>query len=106
MLLMKGTTCENTSQVPEGEDICGTLLTKNIIGVVDDHFITFYLDMNVDGQSNSFVQVHLVKQETLPGVSPRKSYMKIVKNTAKKEKEAQIKLKLFDPSEFYVMNTL
>jgi len=106
MLLVKGTTYENTSQVPDGEDIYGTLLTENIIGVVHDHFITFYLDMDVDGQRNSFVKVRMVKQETSPGESPRKSYMKIVKNTAKTEKEAQIKLKLSDPSEFHVVNPL
>jgi len=37
---------------------------------------------------------------------PRKSYMKTVKNTGKTEKEAQIKLKLSDPSEFHVANPL
>lgn len=104
MLLVKGTPYRNTSQVPEDEDIYGTLLSENIIGVVHDHFITFYLDMDIDGQSNSFVKAHMVKQETSPGESPRKSYMKVVKNAARTEKEAQIKLKLSDPSEFHVVN--
>ncbi|KAL0331395.1 UNVERIFIED_CONTAM: Primary amine oxidase [Sesamum angustifolium] len=103
IVIVKGTSYVNMNQVKENEDIYGTLLADNIIGVVHDHYINFYLDMDIDGQDNSFVNVHLQREYT-HGTSPRKSYMKVNKTVAKTEKEAQIKLKLYDPSEFHVIN--
>ncbi|KAG0497399.1 hypothetical protein HPP92_002090 [Vanilla planifolia] len=41
---------------------------------------------------------------TSPGESPRKSFVKVVKEVAKTEKDAQIKLNLYDPSEFHIVN--
>lgn len=104
MLMVKGTVYKNMSQVPEHEDLYGTLLTENLIGVVHDHYVTFYLDMDVDGPENSFVDVHIVKQETGAGESPRKSYLRVERRVAKTEEDARIKLKLYDPSEFHVVN--
>lgn len=104
MLMVKATRYGNLSQVPEGEDLYGTLVADNIVGVVHDHFVTFYLDMDVDGPSNSFVKVHMETQETAPGESPRKSYMKVVREVARTEEDAKVKLKLYDPSEFHVVN--
>ena len=83
ILMVKGTTYENMDQVPNQEYLYGTLLSENIIGVIHDHFITYYLDMDVDGSDNSFVEVNIKKQETSPGESPRKSYLKAVKKVAK-----------------------
>ncbi|KAH9777442.1 hypothetical protein KPL71_007022 [Citrus sinensis] len=60
----------------------GPLVCENVIGVVHDHFITLHLDMDIDGANNSFVEVHLEKQETSPGESPRKGYLKIEQYTA------------------------
>uniref|UniRef100_A0A7N0V7Y1 Amine oxidase n=1 Tax=Kalanchoe fedtschenkoi TaxID=63787 RepID=A0A7N0V7Y1_KALFE len=60
--------------------------------------------MDVDGSDNSFVRVDISKEETSPGESPRKSYVKATRHVAKTEKDAQIKLKLYQPSEFHVVN--
>ncbi|XP_027904423.1 primary amine oxidase-like [Vigna unguiculata] len=106
ILLVKGTTYENMDQVPEKEYLYGTLLSENLIGVIHDHFITYYLDMDVDGSDNSFVKVNLKRQETAPGESPRKSYLKAVRKVAKTEKDAQIRLQLYEPYEFHVVNPL
>ncbi|CAN6846295.1 unnamed protein product [Brassica oleracea] len=110
ILMVKGTAYENKNQVKkdkEGneEELYGTILSENVIGVIHDHYVTFYLDLDVDGPDNSFVKVNLKRQETKPGESPRKSYMKAVRNIAKTEKEGQIKLRLYDPSEFHVINS-
>ena len=102
--MVKGTPYENMNQVPVQEYLYGTLLSENVIGVIHDHYITFYLDMDVDGSDNSFVKVNIQKQETAPGESPRRSYLKAKRNVAKTEKDAQVKLKLYDPSEFHVIN--
>ncbi|CAI8597819.1 unnamed protein product [Vicia faba] len=106
ILMVKGTTYENMNQIPDQEYLYGTLLSENIIGVIHDHFITYYLDMDIDGSDNSFIKVNIKKQETSPGESPRKSYLKAVRKVAKTEKDAQIKLQLYDPSEFHVVNPL
>ncbi|XP_010676213.2 amine oxidase [copper-containing] gamma 2 [Beta vulgaris subsp. vulgaris] len=104
ILMVKGTPYTNTNQVSNQEDLYGTLLSENVIGVIHDHYITFYLDMDVDGSDNSFVKVNLQRQQTSPGESPRTSYLKATRSVAKTEKEAQIKLKLYDPYEFHVVN--
>lgn len=102
--MVKGTSYINMNQVNQQEEIYGTLLSENVIGVIHDHYVTFYLDMDIDGSDNSFVKVNIKKEHAPPGVSPRTSYLKAVRNVAKTEKDAQIKLKLFDPSEFHVIN--
>lgn len=106
MLMVKGTPLENIHQAPNQDDMSGTLVSENVIGVVHDHFITFHLDLDIDNTDNSFVKVNLVKEETLPGQSPRKSYLKAKRNVAATENDAKIKLKLYDPSEFHVINPL
>lgn len=103
MLLVKGTAYKNMNQVPQEEDLYGTLVSDNVIGVIHDHFITFRLDMDVDGPNNSFVKVHLERQDDLDG-SVRKSIMRARKQVIKSEKDAQIRLKLYDPSEFHIIN--
>ncbi|GAA0157066.1 oxidase [Lithospermum erythrorhizon] len=104
ILMVKGTSYVNMNQVNQEQSLYGTLLSENVIGVIHDHFVTFYLDMDVDGSENSFVKVNLQKEHPSPGESPRRSYLKAVRNVAKTEKDAQIKIKLYDPSEFHVIN--
>ncbi|XP_058212045.1 amine oxidase [copper-containing] gamma 2-like isoform X1 [Rhododendron vialii] len=104
MLMVKGSPHENMYQVPYKNDMSGPLVSENLIGVVHDHFVTFHLDMDIDGTDNSFVKVNLVKEETYPGQSPRKSYLKAERRVAKREEDARVKLNIYDPSEFHVVN--
>ncbi|XP_038874329.1 primary amine oxidase-like isoform X1 [Benincasa hispida] len=80
------------------------LVSENAIGVVHDHYITFYLDMDVDGVNNSFVNIDLIKEEVKSLKSPRKSIYKPYRKVAKKEDDAKVKLSLYNPSEFHVVN--
>ncbi|CAN1186077.1 Amine oxidase [copper-containing] gamma 1 [Linum perenne] len=102
MLAVKGTVHDNTNQVTNQEE--GPLVSENVIGVVHDHFVTFHLDMDVDGPNNSFVKVNLVKEENTKGKTPRKSYLRTQRHVAKTEDDARVKLSLYDPSEFHVVN--
>ncbi|XP_030524720.2 primary amine oxidase-like isoform X2 [Rhodamnia argentea] len=104
MLMVKGAPFENTKNVPEDYEMTGPLVSENVIGVIHDHFMTFHLDMDIDGSNNSFVNVRLEKEETPPGRSPRKSYVKARRLVARTEGDAKIKLKLYEPSEFHVIN--
>lgn len=105
MLMVKGTPLQNISTVSSDEEssMSGPLVSENLIGVVHDHFITFHLDFDIDGSDNSFVKVHLQKEET-PSGSHRKSYLKAKRYVAKTENDAKIKMKLYDPSEYHVVN--
>ncbi|KAI3703412.1 hypothetical protein L1987_73464 [Smallanthus sonchifolius] len=104
MLLVKATPYENLYNIPNTDDMTGPLVSENVIGVVHDHYISYHLDMDIDGQNNSFAEVNLVKEESLPGQSPRKSYLKAKRKVAKTENDAKIKFSLYDPSEFHVFN--
>ncbi|URE40102.1 amine oxidase [Musa troglodytarum] len=104
ILMVKGTPFSHLNQFPQNEDIYGTILSENVIGVIHDHYITFHLDLDVDGANNSFVKVKMAREDTNPGQSPRTSYIKATRQVAKTEKDAQIKMKLYEPSEFHVIN--
>ncbi|XP_072067537.1 amine oxidase [copper-containing] gamma 1 isoform X2 [Arachis hypogaea] len=104
MLMVKGTIYDHMNQVPSEEYLYGPLLSENLIGVIHDHYIIYYLDLDIDGTDNSFTKVNIKKHETSPGESPRKSYLKAIRNVAKTEKDAQIRLSLYDPSEFHMTN--
>ncbi|KAK7357479.1 hypothetical protein VNO80_16767 [Phaseolus coccineus] len=85
------------------EDIYGTLIADNTIGVYRDHFFIYYLDLDIDGEVNSFVKSNLetvkVKDENIP----RKSRWTVVSETAKTEADARINLGL-KASELLVVN--
>lgn len=79
-------------------------LVENIIGVIYDYYVIFYFDFDVDGLDNLFFKVNFKRQMIELGEFLRKSYMKVVKNIVKIEKDVQIKFSLYDLFEFYVVN--
>jgi primary-amine oxidase len=101
VLEVKGATYTHKDQVKE--DIHGTLLSENTIGVYHDHFLTYHLDLDVDGKDNSFVKNNLETVRVTDGSSPRKSYWTVVSETAKTESDARIQLGL-KASELVVVN--
>ncbi|XP_057851986.2 amine oxidase [copper-containing] gamma 1 [Cryptomeria japonica] len=104
ILMVKATNYKNVNQMSSKVDVHGTLLAENTIGVIHDHFLTFYLDMDIDGTDNSFVQVKMAKQTVKHGPTPRQSFWTAERHIAKTEKDAQIKLNLYHPSEFHMIN--
>ncbi|KAE8077022.1 hypothetical protein FH972_015631 [Carpinus fangiana] len=101
VLEVKGVTYTHTDDIRE--DVYGTLLANNTIGIYHDHFLTYYLDLDVDGEANSFVKNNLETIRTTIQSSPRKSYWTVVSETAKTEGEARIQLGLNQP-ELIVVN--
>lgn len=91
----------HTDQIKE--DIYGTLLADNTIGVYHDHFFTYYLDLDIDGEANSFVKTNLETVRVKDHTTPRKSYWTVVKETAKTEADARVNFG-FKPSELVVVN--
>ncbi|RZC54236.1 hypothetical protein C5167_013091 [Papaver somniferum] len=101
ILGMKSTEYTNKDQIKE--DILGTLLADYTVGVYHDHFVTYYLDLDVDGDNNSFVKSTLKTKRVTGDTSKRKSYWTVVKKTAKTESDAKIKLGA-DSIELVVVN--
>jgi primary-amine oxidase len=105
--MVKATEMETIEHPTEdtSDGIHGTLVSENTIGVSHDHFLNFYLDLDIDGPKNSFVEGKLARKVVQNSKFGRKSYWDMERHTAQTEEEARIKLTLTKPSEFHVVNT-
>ncbi|KAI3770817.1 hypothetical protein L6452_01962 [Arctium lappa] len=101
VLEMKATTYTKADQIYSKERIYGQLVAGNRIGNNHDHFITYYLDLDIDGNDNSFVKAKLKVKRVK--TSPRKSWWRDIKETAKTEDEARCRLGV-EASEILVVN--
>ncbi|XP_059649826.1 primary amine oxidase 1-like [Cornus florida] len=104
VLEMKATSYANQDQVVH-EDIYGTFVADNTIAINHDHFLTYYLDLDIDGNENSFVRDKLkqVRAAYINTGTPRKSYWMVVTETAKTEAKARIQLGM-EQGELLVVN--
>ena len=83
----KASTHTHKKQVKE--DIYGTLVTENTIAINHDPYITRYLDLDIDGEKNSFVKGKM-KTMRIDGSTPRKSYWTMIREPVKTELDARI----------------
>ncbi|KAG8370194.1 hypothetical protein BUALT_Bualt14G0091800 [Buddleja alternifolia] len=85
------------------EEVYGTMLAENTVGAHHDHFLIFNLDLDVDGDDNSFVKTNLQKSRVTGNNSPRKSYWTVSSETAKTKSDARVRLGS-GPAELLVVN--
>ncbi|XP_030465884.1 amine oxidase [copper-containing] alpha 2, peroxisomal-like [Syzygium oleosum] len=90
LLEVRGSKYTNNDQIMDEE--YGVLLAENTLGTRHDHFLIFHLDLDIDGDSNSFVKSVFKQTPVTDRQSPRKSYWSVVSETAKTESNAKIKL--------------
>jgi primary-amine oxidase len=91
---------------PHGTDAVekyGQLVGKNTLGVNHDHFFSYRLDLDVDGQDNSFM-VHRLVQKRLPEGGPRKTIWVTEPFTAANEREAMMDIHLEKPTMWLFVN--
>ena len=81
----------------------GHQVTDNTVAINHDHFISYRLDLDVDGQQNSFVYEPLTP-ERLDGQSPRKSIWVLDSHTAATEEDAKLQINIQRPALWRVIN--
>ncbi|KAL5541585.1 hypothetical protein UlMin_009295 [Ulmus minor] len=101
ILATKAVKHTHTDQIKE--DLYGTLIAENTVATHHDHFLNYYLDLDVDGELNSFEKTSLVTKRAEGNNTPRRSYWTVQKETAKTEADARIRVGL-SPAEFIVVN--
>ncbi|KAF8042271.1 hypothetical protein BT93_A0788 [Corymbia citriodora subsp. variegata] len=101
LLEVKAVNYTHASQITEDE--YGTMVGANTIATHHDHFLTYHLDLDVDGAPNSFVKTNLITKPVAEEGMPRKSYWTVSSKTARTESEAQLHLGL-EPCDLLVVN--
>uniref|UniRef100_A0A0E0LBA7 Amine oxidase n=1 Tax=Oryza punctata TaxID=4537 RepID=A0A0E0LBA7_ORYPU len=96
ILEMKAINYTHVDQIRE--DTHGTLITENTIGVYHDHFVTYHLDLDIDGTKNSFIKNTIVPKRntgvraTGGAPTPRRSYWTVLYEVAETEAEGQVNI--------------
>lgn len=101
LLEVRGSDYTNMNQIHDEQ--YGVLVSANTIGVRHDHFLTYHLDLDIDGETNSFMKSTFETVQATQGQSPRKSYWTVSSHIAKTESEAKIQIGL-ESAEFVVVN--
>lgn len=101
MLEIKAVDIKHKDEIKEEQH--GSLVSEHSIGVFHDHYYIYHLDLDIDGEDNSFVKTNLKTVRITDGSSERKSYWTIDAQTIKTESDAKIKLGSA-PSELAIVN--
>uniref|UniRef100_A0A453IV72 Amine oxidase n=1 Tax=Aegilops tauschii subsp. strangulata TaxID=200361 RepID=A0A453IV72_AEGTS len=100
LLEVKGTAYTHADQITE--DAHGTLVAENILAVYHDHYVTYHLDLDVDGTNNSFVKNTIATKRNEAG-TPRRSYWTVRREVAETEADAQVDVNAA-PADLLVVN--
>uniref|UniRef100_J3MR66 Amine oxidase n=1 Tax=Oryza brachyantha TaxID=4533 RepID=J3MR66_ORYBR len=110
ILEMKATNYTHVSQIRSADDAHGTLVAENTVGVYHDHFVTYHLDLDIDGTNNSFVKNTIVPRRNsgVPATggapTPRRSYWTVLREVAETEAQGQVDVVNGAPAELLFVN--
>ena len=89
---------------PEGRDTAhGRMVAEHTVAIHHDHFFCFRLDLDVDGQENSFLRERL-QTRRLDTDSPRKSVWVVEPSIAETEQAARMRIDLEQPALWRLIN--
>ncbi|XP_047070637.1 primary amine oxidase 2-like [Lolium rigidum] len=100
LLEVKGTDYTHADQIRQ--DAHGTLVAENTLAVYHDHYVTYHLDLDVDGTNNSFVKNIITTRRNTAG-TPRKSYWTVLREVAETEADAQVDVNVA-PADLLIVN--
>ncbi len=92
------------SQDTFSSDAYGRLVDRNLLAVNHDHYFSFRLDFDIDGDSNSFEKGHL-ETRVLPEDSIRRSLWTMRPEIALVESDAKLRINLERPVLWRVINS-
>ena len=81
----------------EADTATGTLIAPHLVGVNHDHFFSYRIDMDVDGQSNNF-QRHKLRAVPQPADAPRQGIWAVTTETITSELAAQTQMDVSKPA--------
>lgn len=97
-----GTLSERAPVAPV--DAYGRFVAPNIVAVNHDHFLSFRLDLDVDGPRNSFLVDRIRTRRLAPG-QPRRSLWTLEPLVARTESEAKLHMDMRQPAHWRIINT-
>ncbi|MCI0615293.1 tyramine oxidase, partial [bacterium] len=101
---VKGVKAQKLSdETAEQDTAWGPLISPGRVGVNHDHFLSVRLDVDLDGQQNTFMRNPLVA-ERQPKESLRRSIWRVKEEAVKTESEARLRLNYEHPAMWHVMN--
>ncbi|CAL5079537.1 unnamed protein product [Urochloa decumbens] len=92
------------------QDAHGTLVAENTVAVFHDHFVTYHLDLDIDGTNNSFIKNTMVQKRntgdpaTGGARTPRKSYWTVRRDVAETESDGRVDVNGVPPADLLFVN--
>ncbi|CAN6219310.1 unnamed protein product [Urochloa humidicola] len=108
LLEVKGTPYTHADEITA--DPHGTLVSENTLAIYHDHYITFHLDLDIDGTNNSFVKNIITTKRntgdpaTGGAATPRRSYWTVRREVAETEADGQVDLDAEGPADLLFVN--
>jgi primary-amine oxidase len=108
LLEVKGTSYKHADQIKT--DAHGTLVAENTLAIYHDHYVTYRLDLDIDGTKNSFVKNFITTRRntgdpaTGGAATPRRSYWTVRREVAETEADARVDLDAAPPADLVFVN--
>ncbi|CAN6212065.1 unnamed protein product [Urochloa humidicola] len=108
ILEVKGTPYTHADEITA--DPHGTLVSENTVAIYHDHYVTYHLDLDIDGTNNSFVKNVITARRntgdpaTGGAATPRRSYWTVRREVAETEADGQVNLDTAGPADLVFVN--
>lgn len=93
----------NTDDKGKHDTAYGHMVADNTVAINHDHFFSFRIDLDVDGQKNSFL-IERLKIKQLGDESPRRSVWVVDTQMADTEQSAKLRINIEKPALWRVIN--